>query len=214
MENITYPWIVDYINTIQKEWGGELAELEEYAEKNYVPIVQKEVSRFIYVLGLLKKPKAILEIGTAIGYSAAIMAQTLNEDGKIVTIERDDTMYEQAVQNICKLGLKNKIEIIKGDAIEVLTNMDGEFDLIFIDASKGHYMEFFNHAKRMIKKDGLIISDNVLYKGMIANDELASRNKRTIVNRMRNFLQEISNDKEFETSVIPIGDGVALSLKR
>lgn len=214
MENITYPWIVDYINTIQKEWGGELAELEEYAEKNYVPIVQKEVSRFLYVLGLLKKPKAILEIGTAIGYSAAIMAQTLNEDGKIVTIERDDTMYEQAVQNICKLGLKDKIEIIKGDAIEVLTNMDGEFDLIFIDASKGHYMEFFNHAKRMIKKDGLIISDNVLYKGMIANDELASRNKRTIVNRMRNFLQEISNDKEFETSVIPIGDGVALSLKR
>lgn len=214
MENITYPWIVDYINTIQKDWGENLAELEEYAQQNHVPIVQKEVSRFLYVLGLIKKPKAILEIGTAIGYSAAIMAQTLAKDGKIVTIERDQIMYEQAVKNVDKLGIKDKIEIIKGDAIEVLTDLDGEFDLIFIDASKGHYMEFFNHAKRMIKKDGLIISDNVLFKGMIANDELASRNKRTIVNRMRNFLTEISNDKEFETSVIPIGDGIALSLKR
>jgi predicted O-methyltransferase YrrM len=214
MEGITYQYIVDYINQVQPEWEPEIVELERYAKENYVPIIQKEVSRFLYVLGLLKSPKTILEVGTAIGYSAIIFSKVISEDGLITSIERDDNMYEIASSNIKKFNLSDKIKVIKGDALEVLPKLYGEYDLIFIDASKGHYEEFFKEAERMIKKGGIIVSDNVLYKGMIANDDLVKRRNRTITNRMRSYLNRICNDEKYITSVLPIGDGVAISLKK
>jgi predicted O-methyltransferase YrrM len=214
MQGITYDYIIDYINSIQKEWDEPIVELEKFAEENNVPIIQKEVSKFLYVIGSVLKPSKILEVGTAIGYSAIIFSKFLKDNGKIITIEKSEKMWQEAEKNIEKFNLKDTITILKGDALDVLPNINESFDMIFIDASKGHYDEFFKFAKKYIRDGGMIISDNVLYKGMIATEDLVVRRKKTIVNRMRNYLNNLVNDEEFDTSILPIGDGVAISLKR
>lgn len=214
MSNINEKGVEEYIRSIIPLKESFLMEIEKYAEINHVPIIHPEVAQLIRVLIKISKPKRILEIGTAVGYSALVMANAMNKDGKIITIEKRDDMIDIAKKNIYDNGYSNMIEIIKGEAEEVLPNISDEFDLIFIDAAKGHYMEFFPHCIRNLVDGGIIVSDNVLYKGMVACDEFVVRRKKTIVKRMRNYLDYISSDNNLETSVIPIGDGVAITYKK
>lgn len=214
MEGITNQYIVDYINSVQPQWEAELSSLEEYAKLNNVPIIQKEASRFLYNIGRLKKPKRILEIGTAIGYSAIILSKTLSDGGEIVTIERSDKMYAQAEENIQKFKLQDTIKLYHGDALDIIGELQGKFDMVFIDAAKGQYSKFLDDALKLIDSGAVIVSDNVLFKGKIASPEKIERRNRTIFNRLREYLDRICNSGEFETSIIPIGDGIAVSIKR
>ncbi|MCX8130075.1 MAG: O-methyltransferase [Clostridia bacterium] len=211
---ICYEYINDYIRKTIKRNEGILVELEEFAKVNHVPIIHPEVARLICVLGKMQQPERILEVGTAIGYSALLFSSILKPGGKIDTIDRYELMTERAKENIKRAGKADIINIIVGDALEVLKCLDKKYDMIFLDAAKGQYGEFLPECLRMLNKGGLLISDNVLYKGMIATDELVVRRKKTIVKRMRDYLDTICNMDELETSIIPIGDGVALSYKK
>lgn len=214
MDNgITYDYITEYIRYTIAPNSEFLQELEEYAKENHVPIIQPEVAKLIGVLGQILKPKRILEIGTAIGYSAILMSGFLQDGGKITTIERYSKMIEEAKKNIEKAGLENTISILEGEAESILPTLNEEFDLIFLDAAKGQYLEFLNRCMKLLRPGGLLISDNILYKGMIAADNLVVRRKKTIVKRMRDYLRYICSHEQLETSIIPIGDGVALSYK-
>lgn len=185
--------------------------LEEYAKVNNVPIVQPEVAKFIEVLIKTSGTKSILEIGTAIGYSASLFADAMGENSRLVTIELREKSYEIAKSNIAKREFETDFEFLLGDGREVLEKIDEKFDMIFIDAAKGHYQVFYDLCIAKLKKGGIIVSDNVLYKGMIATDEYVVRRQKTIVKRMRNYLSFISDHPDLTTSVIPFGDGVAIS---
>ena len=211
---ICYEYINDYIRKTIRSNSGILLELEQYAKENHVPIIHPEVGQLLTVLGNMLRPKRILEVGTAIGYSAILFSRFLAKDGRIDTIDRHERMIEKAKENIKKAGLDNIINIIMGDAMEVLACLDKKYDMIFLDAAKGQYPEFLPHCLRMLENGGLLVSDNVLYKGMIASDDLVVRRKITIVKRLRSYLDSICNMDELETSIIPIGDGVALSYKK
>ncbi len=211
---INYDYINDYIRKTIKPGSGILKELEGYAQENHVPIIHPEVAAFLVVQGKLLKPLRILEVGMAIGYSAILLAGILAPGGRIDTIERYGLMIERAMGNIKKAGLENSINIIEGDALEVLKCLDKQYDMIFLDAAKGQYPEFLPECKRLLRQGGLLVADNVLYKGMIANDELVVRRKKTIVKRMRDFLDSLCKDEELDTSIIPMGDGVALAYKK
>lgn len=211
---INYEYINEYVRNTIKQEDGILAELEKFAEENHVPIVHPEVARLLVVLGKLARPRRILEIGTAIGYSALLFSTILQPGGKIDTIERYDVMVDRAMGNIKKAGLEDTITVMAGDALEVLRCLDKQYDMVFVDAAKGQYLEFLPECLRMLNKGGLLISDNVLYKGMVATDELVVRRKKTIVKRMRDYLDVICHHEELETSLIPMGDGVALSYKK
>ena len=171
------------------------------------------MGRFLEVLINIKKPKKILELGTAIGYSAILMEKASQGESSITTIERDKAMVDLATKNIEKSGYKEKIKIVEGDCLEVLSEIDEKFDLIFMDAGKGHYNHFFPECLRLLEDDVIIIGDNVLFRGMVASDHLVKRRKITIVKRMREFLNMVSQD-EFLTSIIPMGDGLALITRR
>jgi predicted O-methyltransferase YrrM len=210
---ICYDYVNNYIReTIQKS-DGILKELEEYAMLHHVPIIQPEVARLLFITGRLVKPKRILEVGTAIGYSAILMSQILEPGGKIDTIDRSEKMTLLAKENIKKVRMEDRINIITGDALDVLQCLDKSYDMIFMDAAKGQYSEFLPECLRMLKSNGVLFSDNVLYKGMVASDELIVFRKKTIVKRMREYLEVICNSEELDSSIIPIGDGVAISYK-
>ncbi|HOV25749.1 MAG TPA: O-methyltransferase [Pseudobacteroides sp.] len=211
---INYDYINNYIRNTIKDNDGILKELEDFARENHVPIIQPEVAKLLLVTGKLLKPKRILEVGTAIGYSAIVLSNVLAEGGKIDTVDRYELMIERAKINIKRAGLENTVNIIVGDAVEVLRCLDKKYDMIFLDAAKGQYPEFLPECMRMLNKGGLLFSDNVLYKGMVANDDLVVRRKKTIVKRLRDFLSSICENEELDTSILPIGDGVALSYKK
>lgn len=213
MSNIAHDYIEDYIRGLIKQPDGNIKSMEEYAHQNNVPIIHPEVAQFLKVIIKTHKVKRILEVGTAIGYSACVMAQAAGEGVSITTIERDDAMYEIALKNIEESGFADSIKVIKGDAMEVLNDINGEFDLIFLDAAKGHYDHFLPLCLDNLKYNGLLISDNVLFRGMVATNELLIRRKITIVKRMRAYLQHISDMPELETVIMPMGDGLALSCK-
>lgn len=207
---IVYNEVVEYIRGILPERNDYFKALEAYAEENHVPIIQPEVAQFMQTLIQLHKPKRILEIGTAIGYSASIMAEYM-EEGEIVSIEIRPNSHELAKANVKNMDTKVKFNFLLGSAEDVLKEIDGTFDMIFIDASKGHYQSFLSLCREKVKQGSFIVSDNILYKGMIAHDPWVERRQKTIVKRMRSFLNEIMADETMRTSILPIGDGVALS---
>ena len=213
MSSVNEDYITSYIRDITPQRTGQLKILEDYARENNVPIIEPEVGQLIKVLLKLHKPKEILEVGTAIGYSALLMGQNLEGDWSITTMERNPQMIEKARENFRKSGLEDRIRIIEGDARETFPHLTKKYDFIFLDAAKGQYMEFLGYAKDLLKPGGLIVSDNVLYKGMVASDDLVVRRKRTIVNRLREFLEYINNMQGYTSSVLPLGDGVALTYK-
>ncbi|QZY57001.1 O-methyltransferase [Crassaminicella profunda] len=212
MSNIVNELVEEYIRNILPQKDGLLKDMEEYAFKNHVPIVQPEVAKLLEVITKINQTKSVLEVGTAIGYSAIIFMKAM-EDGKLTSIEKRNDMVEIARKNIEMAGLKGQIEVIEGCAEEILPTLKGKFDLIFLDAAKGQYMKFLSSSIDLLKKGGVLVSDNVLYKGMIASDEYVVRRKITIVKRMRKYLDYIMDHPELTTSLLPIGDGVALSYK-
>jgi predicted O-methyltransferase YrrM len=212
-DNINYEYIIRYLRDTIPERSGHIAEMEQYAKANDVPISQPESIRLVEVLLKIAGAKKILELGTAIGYSAIRMTNACGAE--VVTVELSDEMADIAEKNFEIAGVSDKVTLIRGDARQVISEMSGEgiFDIIFVDAAKGQYMEFFPHCERLLKKGGLLISDNVLYKGMTATDELVVRRKITIVRRLRKYLEMLKENKGFSTALLPVGDGVALSFK-
>ena len=213
MRNIVNDKVENYIRETLKPSQGLLRDLELYAEENSVPIIHKEVADLLRVILKLKRPKKILELGCAIGYSSLFFADVLDGDVEIVTTERNPIMLERAQDNIKKAGMEDRIKILVGDAEETLKDLEGTFDMIFIDAAKGHYKMFFDMLIGKLNHGGIVISDNILYKGMIASDDYVVRRKKTIVKRMRTYLDYICDLEGISTSLIPIGDGLAISYK-
>ena len=213
MSNIVNDKVENYIRETLKPSQGLLRDLELYAEENSVPIIHKEVADLLRVILKLKMPKKILELGCAIGYSSLFFADVLDGDVEIVTTERNPIMLDRAQDNIKKAGMEDRIKILVGDAEETLKDLEGTFDMIFIDAAKGHYKMFFDMLIGKLNHGGIVISDNILYKGMIASDDYVVRRKKTIVKRMRTYLDYICDLEGISTSLIPIGDGLAISYK-
>lgn len=214
MSGITYDYMEEYIRNLIPEREGTLKDIEVFARESGVPIVQKETGKFLEFMVSMKKPLRILELGTAIGYSSILMYEAAGTNPDIVTIERDENMINLAKINLEKFNLQDKIKIKEGDCLEILEQLDEPFDLIFMDAGKGHYNHFLSHCLRLLKQDGIIVADNVLFRGMVATNELVKRRKITIVKRMRTYLELVSNDEELITSVIPMGDGIAVTKRR
>lgn len=210
---IVYPYITEYLRKEIPEHTGILKELEEYAAEYSVPIVQPETAQLLSVLCAIKRPVRILEVGCAIGYSAILMSEFLEEGGMITTIEWDADTAEIARRNIEKAGLGETINVICNDAKEVIPTLTAEYDIIFLDGPKAHYIYMLNDCIRLLKRGGLLISDNVLYKGMTADDEHIIRRKITIVKRLRRFISAQMHRKELKTVVLPLGDGVSIGVK-
>ncbi|MGM9974982.1 MAG: O-methyltransferase [Clostridiaceae bacterium] len=213
MEGITYDYMVDYLRGLIRDNLPVLEELEDYASKNNIPIVQKETARFLELITAIQQPNRILELGTAIGYSSILMSESLNNKVDILTIERDSRMIALAKDNIMKHGYNN-IKILEGEALDILEGLEGTFDMIFLDGGQGHYNHYLPHCLRLLSKDGVIVADNVLFRGMVASDELIKRRKITIVKRMRKYLDEVNANPALITSVIPMGDGIAITRRR
>jgi len=214
MSGITYDYMEQYIRELIPSNTGILEDLENFALEYRVPIVQKETAKFLELMISMKRPKKILELGTAIGYSAILMNLTSGGFCEVTTIERDEKMIELAKTNIEKYGLQSKITIIQGDCLQVLENLCGEYDMIFMDAGKAHYNHFLPHCLRLLNKEGVLIADNVLFRGMVASKELAKRRKITIIKRMQTYLELVSNNDELITSVIPMGDGISVTVRK
>ncbi|MCY6484038.1 O-methyltransferase [Clostridium aestuarii] len=214
MSGVAHSYMSDYIRSLIDEEKGILKELQEFAERENVPIVQKEVGNFLRFIVTTQRPKKILELGTAIGYSSILMNLASNGKSEITTIERDEKMISIAKKNISNHGLDKKIKLIEGECLEVLEKIEDKYDMVFMDAGKGHYNHFLPHCLRLLNQDGIIVADNVLFRGMVASDKLIKRRKITIVKRMRNYLELVSKDKNLITSVIPMGDGIAVTTRR
>ena len=189
-----------------------LIEIEKYGRDNKIPILLDDTLDYITKILQDVKPKRILDIGTAIGFSSICFSKYLSEDGRIDTIEIESLRVEQALENIQKVGVQDKIRVLEGDALDILPYLTEEYDVIFIDAAKGKYLEFFEHALRLSKKGGYIIADNVLYKGMVQSD-YNKHKQRTAVNKLRNFIQMVLEHPKLESELIDIGDGLTVSKK-
>ncbi len=215
LDAIVAPYITSYIREKTTHNNPMLLGLEEYAKENKVPIAEPETARLLSVLTKLIKPKRILEVGCAIGYSSAIMSQGLAPNGEIITIEYDAKTAEIARNNIKKAGLSDKITVVEGDAKDYLSYIDEDesFDIVFLDGPKAHYLFMLDDAVRLLKKGGLLISDNILFKGMTADDDHFARRKVTIINRLREYIDALMAHPQLETSILSQGDGVTLSVK-
>ena len=210
---IVYPYITEYLRKDIPPRSGILKELEDYAKEHSVPIVQPETAQLLEVLSAIKRPKRILEVGCAIGYSAILMAQYLDVGGTVTTLEWDADTAQIARENIKKAGLEDTINVINNDAKEVIPTLSAEYDIIFLDGPKAHYIYMLNDCIRLLKKGGLLIADNVLYKGMTADDNHVIRRKITIVKRLRRFISAQMQRNELKTVVLPLGDVVTVAVK-
>ena len=213
MPNINYEYIQKYILSIIPDRNGILKDMEKYAEENNVPIITPDIASLLAFLIKSLKVKSILEIGTAIGYSAIYMGQCAGEDFSITSIERNAEIADIARKNIKKAGFTDNIRVIIGNAEEILSDINGSFDMIFVDAAKGQYIEFFNSSIDKLRIGGLFVCDNVLFRGMVAEKSLLVRRKITIVKRLKKFLSFISSCESLQTTVIPMGDGISISCK-
>jgi len=214
VSEIVQDYIEDYLRGLIPADRPQIEEFRKRAMDDAIPIIHKEVQKHIELLIAAQKIRTILEVGTAVGFSASIFAQAMGSLGQVDTIERNLNMVVQADENITGLGLKNQINLMVGDAQEKLAKLDKTYDMIFLDGAKGHYIHLLDDCLRCLKPGGLLISDNVLFKGMIATNELVIRRKITIVKRMRVYLETISNHPQLITSILPLGDGLAISWKK
>ena len=188
----------------------ELEKIKQKALENHIPIIMDDTLEVVDKILTEIKPKRILEIGTAVGYSAMCFSEYLEPDGKIDTIERDEERIEEAKDNIKKVGVEDKINIYEGDAVEILPTLDEKYDVVFIDAAKGKYPFFLKQALRMIKPNGIILADNVLYKGYVMSD-YNKHKQRTAVRSLREYIKEVTENDNIETQILDVGDGLAIS---
>ena len=207
----------EYLQTLVPSRNALLSEMEEYARENGVPIMELTGMESMLQILKIQKPRKILEIGTAIGYSALRMAYTL-PDASILTIERDEERIEKAHHFIDRADMKSRILIIKGDALETenFVSTEGPFDFIFIDAAKGQYKRFFEIYEKSLAEGGIILSDNVLFIGLVAleQEEIESKRIKNLVKKIKGYNEWLMNKEDFETVILPVGDGLAISIKR
>ena len=188
----------------------ELEKIKQKALEEHIPIIMDDTLEVVDKILKETKPKKILEIGTAVGYSAMCFSEYLQEGGIIDTIERDEERIAEAKVNIEKVGVAEKINILEGDAVEILPTLTGKYDMIFIDAAKGKYPFFLKEALRMLEKDGVILADNILYKGYVMSD-YNKHKQRTAVRNLREYIHEVTEDPNLETEILEVGDGLAIS---
>lgn len=210
-KNILTDFVQNYIEEINPEPTGELKRLEEEALEKDIPIITPEIGEFLSLLIDIHQPERILELGTATGYSTAWLAQ--DNDCEIVTIELKEREAKVARKNFKELELEDRVELLVGDAVEVMDELEEKFDFIFIDAAKGQYVEFLKQSLKTVKEGGLIVADNILFKGMIANDDLMHPRYDTLTYRIREYIDEVMNHPELKSSILPLGDGLAISMK-
>lgn len=191
-----------------------LKEIEEYADENDIPIINKMSTQLLIETVKNKSPKSILEIGTAVGYSALLMASYMPKDGKIITIEQDANRIDTAYNFITRAGRIEQIQLLDGDASDILMQLEGTFDMVFIDAAKGQYLDYLQKVMDKLVVGAVIIADNVLFRGMVMSDEPPLKRYRTIVKRLREYLDFVSHDPRFSTTIHSEGDGVAISYYR
>lgn len=207
--------MVTYINSLDQGNGEFLDRLEQQAKKDRVPIIRREMQSFLKVLLQMKKPKRILEVGTAVGFSALLMCENTPEDTIVTTIEKYERRIPVAKENFRNAKMEHRIVFLEGDAMDILKELEGSFDFIFMDAAKGQYIHFMPEVMRLLEKDGVLVSDNVLQEGDIIESHFAvERRNRTIYKRMREYLYELKHDDRLLTSIIPIGDGAAVSIRK
>lgn len=188
----------------------ELEKIKQKALEEHIPIIMDDTLEVVANILSKIKPKRILEIGTAVGYSAICFSSYLANDGKIDTIERDSARASEARENIKKVEVEDKIQIYEGDAVEILPTLQEQYDVVFIDAAKGKYPFFLQEALRMIKTGGTIIADNVLYKGYVMSD-YNKHKQRTAVRNLREYIAEITQNPNLETQILEVGDGLAIT---
>ncbi|MFR8990419.1 MAG: O-methyltransferase [Fusobacterium sp.] len=195
-----------------EEKDSLILEMEDFAHENNVPIVTKEVAEYLKFIVKTHKVKNILEVGTAIGYSGILMAKEIvGQDGKLYTIEIDEERYNQAQENIKKSGLNNIVSI-KGDAVEEIKKIEENFDFVFIDASKGHYMDFFEDSIKLLNKNGIIFIDNIMFRGYLYKEY--PKRFKTIVKRLDSFIDSLYKREDGDFVLLPFGDGVGLFYKK
>lgn len=215
MQMIVNDRITAYIQSLDSGNGLLLDAIEEEAVSSYVPIIRKETERLLKTMVALKRPKAILEVGTAVGYSALLMCRTMPEDCRITTIEKYEKRIPIARENFKRAGEEARITLLEGDAEELLKTLSGPYDFIFMDAAKGQYLHWLPMILALLPSGGVLMSDNVLQDGDIIESRYAvERRNRTIHGRMREYLYTLTHMEEFETTVIPIGDGVTISVRK
>ncbi len=207
--------LVTYINSLETGNTEILDTIEKEAIETYVPIIRKEMQTFLKLLLAMKKPARILEVGTAVGFSAILMAEYDPVKAQITTIENYEKRIPIAQENFRRAGKESQITLIAGDAAEVLKTLDEPYDFIFMDAAKGQYIHYMPEILRLLKKDGVLVSDNVLQDGDIIESRfIVNRRNRTIHKRMRDYLYELTHREDLVTAVLPIGDGITVSTKK
>ena len=207
--------MLDYILSLDKDSSPLVRTIEQEAIRDYVPIIRKESQSLLRVLLKIKKPGQVLEVGTAIGFSAILMGECLPENSHLTTIEKYEKRIPVAKENFKRAGMEDKITLLEGDAVEVLKGLEGPYDFIFMDAAKGQYINFMPDILRLLAPGGLLVSDNILQDGDIVESKYAvTRRNRTIHNRMREYLYALTHHEELETVILPVADGVTLSVKK
>lgn len=207
--------IVTFINSLDTKNSEILETIEKEALAASVPIIRREMQSFLKTLLLIKKPMRILEIGTAVGFSALLMSEYAPQGCRITTVENYEKRIPIARANFRRAGKEEQITLMEGDAAEVLKTLAGPFDLIFMDAAKGQYIHYLPEALRLLPEDGVLVSDNVMQDGDVIESRFAvERRNRTIHARMRDYLYELKHNDAIVTSIIPLGDGVAVSVKQ
>jgi predicted O-methyltransferase YrrM len=206
--------IADFIVSLEQGHGDLCDEIEKRAREDRVPVIRAETAAFLKTMTAAVSPKAILEVGTAVGYSALLMAQASSGDCIITTIEKYEKRILKARENFRQAGMEERIILLEGDAGQILAGLTGSYDLIFMDAAKGQYIHWLPDVLRLLSPGGMLISDNVLQDNTILESRFAvERRDRTIHSRMREYLFQLKNHKDLTTSIIPIGDGVTVSVK-
>ena len=212
---IIEPRMAAFIDSMDRGNPAYLNELEKEALADRVPIIRKPLQSFLRFLLTYAKPKRILEVGTAVGFSALLMSEYAPADCQITTIEKYEKRIPIAKENFRKAGKEKQITLLEGDATEILKELDEPYDLIFMDAAKGQYLSFMPEVLRLLKSGGLLLSDNVLQDGDVIESRFAlDRRKRTTHARMREYLYELKHTEGLETVILPVGDGITLTLKQ
>lgn len=205
---------VAYINSLDPGNTPLLNEIEKEAKNTNVPIIRTEMQSFIKLLLAMKKPMSILEVGCAIGFSALLMSEYAPDGCKITTIEKYEKRIPAAKENFKRAGKEDRITLLEGDALELLPKLEGVYDFVFMDAAKGQYINFLPEVLRLMPEGGILLSDNVLQDGDIIQSRYAvTRRNRTIHTRMRDYLYELKHHPQLTTAVLPIGDGITVSVK-
>ena len=207
--------MVTFINSLETENSEILETIEKEALETFVPIIRKEMQSFMKVLLAIQKPLNILEVGTAVGFSALLMSEYAPEECRITTIEKYEKRIPIAKENFRRAGKEDKITLLEGDALEILKGLEEKYDFIFMDAAKAQYINYMPEVIRLLEKGGVLVSDNVLQDGDIIESRFAvERRNRTIHSRMREYLYRLKHEEQLLTSIIPLGDGAAISTKK